>query len=82
MTDNGEAPARANVATLLRYQHEERMARATAPPHEVYVIEQKSPAGKTGGFEFTITHPDPDVAEKKALEWAKKFPAPQPVVKT
>ena len=75
------APARANVATLLRYQHEERMARATADAKPSYEIARKSPAGKTSGFEFTITHPDPVEAAKLAHAWDKEFPAPQPIAK-
>lgn len=78
---DNQIPPRANVATLLRYQHEERMARATAPPQPSYEIARKSPAGKTSGFEFTITHPDPDEAAKLAKKWDEEFPAPQPVVK-
>ena len=78
--NNTSAP-RANVATLLRYQHEERMARATASPSPMYEIARKSPAGKTSGFEFTITHPDPDEAAKLANEWDQVFPAPQPIAK-
>lgn len=77
-----EAPKRANVATLLAYQHEERMARASAAAQPSFEIAQKSPAGKTGGFEFTISGPDPDAVEAKALEWAAKFAAPQPVAKS
>jgi hypothetical protein len=76
-----DVPLRANVATLLKYQHEERMGRILAPPHETYEITQKSPAGKTGGFEFSVSGPDADVVEAKTLEWAEKFPSPQPAPK-
>lgn len=77
-----ETTPRANVATLLKYQHEERMARVLAPPQPSYEIARKSPAGKTSGFEFTITHPDPDECARLAKEWDAEFPAPQPVVKS
>ena len=80
LADADEKP-RANVATLLRYQHEERMARATASPTPMYEIARKSPAGKTSGFEFTITHPDPGEAAKLAKRWDTEFPAPQPIAK-
>ena len=65
-----DGPLRDNAAWRAYFQHEERMARALRPPEPSYVIEQKSPAGKTPGFEFTITHPDPDAAERQALELA------------
>ena len=82
MSSSDESKPRANVATLLAYQHEERMARATAEQRPSFEIAQKSPAGKTGGFEFTISGPDADAVEAKALEWAAKFVAPQPVAKS
>lgn len=75
------ADAYRDAQTALRYQHEERMARATAAPTPVYEIARKSPAGKTSGFEFTITHPDPDAAAALANKWDKEFPAPQPIAK-
>lgn len=75
------ADAYRDAQTMLRYQHEERMARATAPPTPMYEIARKSPAGKTSGFEFTITHPDPDEAAELAKRWDKEFPAPQPIAK-
>jgi len=87
MTDNNTTEpmramtARETVSTMLAYQHEERMGRLLAPPAMSYTIEQKSPAGKTAGFEFEVSGPDPDAVEAKALEWAEKFPAPQPVQK-
>ena len=77
-----EGPVRDNAAWRKFFEHEERMARALRPPEPSYTIEQKSPAGKTPGFEFTISHPDPDECERKALEWAEKFPAPQPAAKS
>jgi hypothetical protein len=78
-----QTPKRANVATVLAYQHEEAMARATQPRTVTpsYEISQKSPAGKSPGFEFTILHSDPEEAARQAEEWAERFPAPQPVVK-
>ena len=84
MTDN-ETPhpltARQQIALMLSNQHEERMGRLLAPKEMSYSIQQKSPAGKTTGFEFEISGPDADEVERKALEWAEKFPAPQPVQK-
>ena len=87
MSDNGETPrpdgpVRDNAAWRRYFEHIERMARATAPREPSYEIAQKSPAGKTTGFEFTIQHPDPDEVARLALEWAEKFPGPQPVVKS
>jgi hypothetical protein len=81
MTEPTTTPPRVNAATILRYQHDERMARATASPHPSYEISRKSPAGKTSGFEFTISHPDPDEAAKLAHKWHEEFPAPEPVAK-
>jgi hypothetical protein len=76
-----DGPVRDNAAWRRYFEHEERMARALAPREPSYEISQKSPAGKTPGFEFTITHPDPEEAAKLAHKWHKEFPAPQPVVK-
>lgn len=81
MTAHDETP-RANVATLLRYQHEERMARITNPSGvESYELTRKSPVGKTAGFEFTIAHPDPAECARIARLWDAEFPAPQPIAK-
>ena len=77
-----DGPVRDNAAWRRYFEHEERMARATAPREPVFTIEQKSPAGKSGGFEFAISGPDADAVEAKAKEWADKFPAPQPVAKS
>lgn len=84
MSDNGKPEAltaRETIRLMMEHAHEEKMARALRPAEATFEIAQKSPAGKTGGFEFTITGPDPDEVERKALEWAEKFPAPQPAVK-
>ena len=88
MTDNNateipmpDGPVRDNAAWRRYLEHQERMAKALAPKDPHYAIEQKSPPGKSGGFEFTVSGPDPDAVEAKALEWADKFPAPQPVQK-
>jgi len=91
---NGEVralTAREQIAAMLRYQHEERMARATTGATPSYTIEQKSPAGKHSGFEFTISHPvceafpTPEAAQEAAEElakrWRSEFPGPEPVVK-
>ena len=86
MSDNGETPrpdgpVRDNAAWRRYFEHEERMARAGRTSEPSYTLEQKSPAGKTAGFEFAISGPDPDEVEAKALDWAGKFLPPQPVVK-
>ena len=72
---------RANIATKLWYEHTEKMARTLAPPQPHYELARKSPAGKTSGWEFTISHPDPAEIEKLAHKWDEEFPAPQPVAK-
>jgi hypothetical protein len=81
-TPRPEGPVRDNAAWRRYFEHVERLARAAAPREPSFTIEQKSPAGKTGGFEFTVTGPDADEVEAKAKEWAKAFPAPQPVVRS
>jgi hypothetical protein len=76
-----DGPVRDNAAWRRYFEHEERMARALRPAEPSYEIARKSPAGKTSGFEFTISHPDPDEAAKLARAWDAEFPAPQPVAK-
>lgn len=73
--------AREQIAVMLHNQHEERMARALRPAEPSYELARKSPAGKTSGWEFTITHTDPAEMEELADRWDKKYAAPQPVVK-
>jgi hypothetical protein len=76
-----DGPVRDNAAWRRYFEHEERMARALRPTEPSYEIARKSPAGKTSGFEFTISHPDPEEAAKLARQWNDEFPAPQPVAK-
>ena len=80
-TPRPDGPVRDNAAWRRYFEHEERMARALRPAEPSYELARKSPAGKTSGWEFTITHTDPAEMEKLADRWDKRYPAPQPVVK-
>ena len=80
-TPRPDGPVRDNAAWRKYFEHEERMARALRPAEPSYELARKSPAGKTSGWEFTITHTDPAEMEKLADRWDKKYAAPQPVVK-
>ena len=85
-TENGgeirALTARETIAKMLNDAHEERMARAQAVSREPsFTIEQVAPPGKSGGFSFTITGPDPEAVAGLAKKWATEFPAPQPVAK-
>ena len=80
-----ETPRRLTLADAYRdAQHvidQLTTRRPPAEPSPMYEIARKSPAGKTSGFEFTITHPDPDAAAELAKRWDTEFPAPQPIAK-
>jgi hypothetical protein len=77
-----DGPVRDNAAWRRYFEHEERMARATAPREPSYTLEQKKPAGATAGFEFAISGPDADAVAALAKKWAREFPPPQPVAKS
>lgn len=80
-TPRPDGPVRDNAAWRKYFEHEERMARALRPAEPSYTLERKSPAGKTPGWEFAISHTDPAEIEALADKWATKYPAPEPVVK-
>lgn len=58
MTD-GTAPARANVATLLRYQHEERLAAAASRSKDgpSFAAKRATTSGALGAWELTVAVP-------------------------
>jgi hypothetical protein len=55
-----EAPARMNAATVLRYQHEERMAQALKPAREdrpTFSAKRATTSGALGVWELTVNVP-------------------------
>lgn len=62
MTEHHETqpPARMNAATVLRYQHEERMAQALRPSREerpAFSAKRATTSGALGEWELSVTVP-------------------------